>query len=103
MASKRAKLQGVPAADGGSQDLAVLLQLLQTLLSGPGDGSDADGVDELLDELAQLQSNVDRSTQADAAFRAIAVAQEKLQVGLPPPPCCRPLLRGTQQLAQCRS
>ena len=79
--SKRAKLEGVAAADGGIQELVDLLQRLQTLLSRPGDFSDADGLDTLLEELARLQTNVDGSTQADAAFRAIADAQEKLQVG----------------------
>ena len=93
--TKRLKLEAAsPAAgDGG---LADVLSRLADALRGSGSGQ-AEGLDGLLDELGRLQIQLNGTS--DQAFKAIADAQEKLQVRagrrpaaaaaaarLPPPP-----------------
>lgn len=84
--AKRLKLVAAPpASDAG--DLADVLSRLADTLRSTGSGQ-AEGLDELLDELGRLQFQLNSSS--DQAFKAIADAQEKLQVGAPPPPPLAP-------------
>jgi hypothetical protein len=74
---KRLKLEGDGALARDASNLASVLSRLHALLATPSAGK---GLDEVLEE---LQSTTTGSTHAAAAWKAIAGAQEKLQVRAP--------------------
>lgn len=91
---KRARLETVAPTDGAG-DLAALLHRLVELLQSGGDK--ADGLDSLLDELGRLQVTLNGASEP--AFKAIADAQEKLQVRRHRSAVCRHLLPAAATLA----
>lgn len=80
LAAKRLKVD----SDGSSRhthELADLLSRLHSLLTSAPQGTQEDGVDGVLNELARLQTTLNTSSSVDeATFKAIADTQEQLQV-----------------------
>jgi hypothetical protein len=89
MESKRQRLGGGGALPDESSQLADVLGKLTALLAKGG--GEADGLDDLLEQLGRLQAKLNGTSEP--AFKAIEDAQARLQVGsrcsccrrLPPP------------------
>lgn len=77
--AKRARLNSVSDANSQSRAEWELAAVLERLLAVGGDES---RLDELLDELGRAQAGTAGSTQAQAAFKAIADAQQELQAAI---------------------
>lgn len=79
--AKRLRLEvGKPASQHlAAAEVAEILQKLQSLL---GAGVEPDGLDSLLEELVRAQGGMNESITTQVAFKAIADAQDNLQVRL---------------------